>query len=58
MRQDSIEKWTAIIEAARKHPDGVTAYCSEKDISYNSYYGWFQRLKPPWRLKFICRKVQ
>jgi hypothetical protein len=50
--KDAIAKWTATIEAARKHPNGVTAYCRENGIVYNTYYGWFQRLKaqhPEWQ---------
>jgi hypothetical protein len=50
-RQD-IEKWTGIIEAARRHPGGVSAYMKENGIKHASYYSWFKRLKntrPDWQ---------
>jgi len=43
--------WTGIVEEARRYPDGVTAYCTAKGISHNSYYYWFKRLRvkhPEW----------
>lgn len=42
----SIEKWTAIVEAARKNPGGVKAYCEANEIRLHSYYAWFKKLKP------------
>lgn len=38
--------WTKVIEEARQHPTGVSAFCKSKNISKNSYYFWFRRLKP------------
>jgi hypothetical protein len=40
------EKWTAIIETARSHPDGVTAYLKRNGITHASYYHAFKKLKP------------
>jgi hypothetical protein len=45
-KQETAEKWTAIIEAARKHPDGIAAYCKKNGVSYSAYYQNFHRLKP------------
>ncbi|MBX9950243.1 MAG: hypothetical protein K2Y39_13830 [Candidatus Obscuribacterales bacterium] len=38
--------WTKIIEAARKYPDGITAYCRAMNVEKNNYYFWFKRLRP------------
>jgi len=38
--------WLKIIEAARRYPAGITAYCRFMDISKNNYYFWFKRLRP------------
>ena len=46
MKPDAVEKWTAIIEAARRHPHGVKVYCEENNISHSFYYVQFQKLKP------------
>src|SRR5208282_5642824 len=43
--------WTQIIKQARQSPKGVKAYCTDKGISINNYYGWFKRLRnkhPEW----------
>ena len=43
--------WTRIIKEAREHSSGVKGYCSDKNISVNSYYSWFKRLRaahPEW----------
>lgn len=43
--------WTSIIEEARRYPSGVAAFCEERGINYNTYYGWFKRLRskhPDW----------
>lgn len=43
--------WTQIIKQARQYPNGVRAYCADKNISINNYYFWFRRLKvkhPEW----------
>lgn len=53
------EKWTAIIEAARRNPGGVKAYCDANEIRLHSYYAWFKRLKsahPEWS-KTIPRRA-
>jgi len=43
---ESREKyWTKIIEAARRYPGGVTAYCRLMNVSKNNYYFWFKRLR-------------
>ncbi|MGH9829617.1 MAG: transposase [Blastocatellia bacterium] len=44
--------WTKIIVQAREYPGGVKAYCADKQISVNSYYGWFGKLRaehPEWK---------
>lgn len=38
--------WTKVIGEARRHPSGVTAFCSENGIEKNNYYFWFKRLRP------------
>jgi transposase len=43
--------WTQIIKQARQSPKGVRAYCADKNVSINNYYGWFRRLRvkhPEW----------
>jgi transposase-like protein len=43
--------WTKIITEARLYSSGVKAYCKDKNISVNSYYFWFKRLRlehPEW----------
>jgi transposase len=48
---EKVKYWTAHIEAARKYPDGVTAYCRDRGIEKNNYYQWFRRLRtmhPEW----------
>lgn len=43
--------WTKIILEARGNVDGVLAYCKRKNISKDSYYFWFKRLRaghPDW----------
>lgn len=45
------EYWVKVIEAARQHPGGVTAYCAKNGINKNNYYKWFQKLRfshPEW----------
>lgn len=37
--------WIGIIHEARNHAAGVTAYCAESNISKNTYYAWFRRLR-------------
>jgi transposase-like protein len=49
--EESEKYWTEVIENARKHPQGVRAYCTAHDINLNSYYLWFKRLRrlhPEW----------
>lgn len=44
--------WTKIIAEARGHTGGIKAYCSAKNISVDSYYFWFKRLRdkhPEWQ---------
>lgn len=43
---EKVKYWTRHIEAARKYPDGVTAYCREHGLEKNNYYQWFRRLRP------------
>lgn len=43
---DRTKYWTRIIREARHHAAGVKGYCRDNDISVDSYYGWFKRLKP------------
>jgi transposase len=43
---EKVKYWTLHIEAARKYPDGVTAYCREHGLMKNNYYQWFRRLRP------------
>lgn len=38
--------WTKKIEAARRHPAGVTDFCRRAGLSKNNYYSWFKRLRP------------
>jgi transposase len=38
--------WVSIIDEARRYPEGVTAYCSDCNISKNNYYSWFRKLRP------------
>jgi transposase-like protein len=49
---ESREKyWTKRIEAARRHPKGITDYCRQNNLSKNNYYSWFKRLRkhhPEW----------
>lgn len=43
--------WVDIINNARRHPAGVTAYLLSKGINKNNYYQWFKRLRkshPEW----------
>jgi transposase-like protein len=43
--------WTRHIEAARRHPKGITDYCRQNNLSKNNYYSWFKRLRkqhPEW----------
>lgn len=43
--------WTKIIREAREYPTGVAAYCADKNISKNTYYYWFKKLRvkhPDW----------
>ncbi|MCI0565475.1 MAG: transposase [Nitrososphaera sp.] len=43
--------WTKIIIEARDYPDGVAAYCADKNIFKNTYYYWFKQLRvkhPEW----------
>lgn len=44
--------WTKIITKARLYPAGVTAYCKDTNVSKNSYYSWFKKLRgkhPEWQ---------
>jgi transposase-like protein len=43
---EKVKYWTAHIEAARKYPTGVTAYCRDHRLEKNNYYQWFKRLRP------------
>lgn len=46
-----VRYWTNIIKQARQCPNGVAAFCADKDISVNNYYNWFRRLRtkhPEW----------
>ena len=48
---EKVKYWTRHIEAARKYPNGVTAYCSDHALEKNNYYQWFRRLRtmhPEW----------
>ena len=43
--------WTSFINEARAYSSGVAAYCQDKNISKNTYYYWFKRLRvshPEW----------
>jgi hypothetical protein len=49
--EDRAKYWTKIIEEGRQYPAGVTAFCDDRGINKNSYYGWFRRLRaehPEW----------
>jgi len=37
--------WTRVINEARAYPRGVAAYCEANNLSKNSYYYWFKRLR-------------
>jgi len=37
--------WIGLIHEARNYSGGVTAYCLENNISKNTYYSWFRRLR-------------
>jgi len=43
---EKVKYWTAHIEAARRYPASVTAYCRDHKIEKNNYYQWFRRLRP------------
>lgn len=48
---EKVKYWTRHIEAARKYPNGVTAYCRDHGLEKNNYYQWFRRLRamhPEW----------
>ena len=38
--------WEKIIMAARRYPQGVTEDCRVMNVSKNTYYFWFKRLRP------------
>jgi hypothetical protein len=38
--------WEQIIREARAFPQGVQVYLRQKNISKNTYYNWFKRLRP------------
>jgi transposase len=43
--------WTSFIIEARAYSGGVAAYCHVKNVSKNTYYYWFKRLRgshPEW----------
>lgn len=43
--------WIEIINQARLHPHGVTAYLESRGVSKNNYYSWFNKLRkshPEW----------
>jgi len=43
--------WTKVIGEAREYPTGVAVYCTDKNISKNTYYYWFKKLRvkhPEW----------
>lgn len=43
--------WVKIINESRAYSGGVAAYCRDKKISVDSYYGWFRKLRkdhPEW----------
>lgn len=44
--EEKENQWTKTIEEARKHPTGVTAYCTANGITSKQYYYWFKRLRP------------
>lgn len=44
MREELVEKWTAIIEAARQHPGTVREYLRQNGHSVANYYYWHRRL--------------
>lgn len=37
--------WIGIIHESRNSAGGVTAYCAENNISKNTYYWWFSRVR-------------
>lgn len=44
--------WVKVIDEARAYSAGVAAYCRDKKISDDSYYGWFRKLRndhPEWK---------
>lgn len=49
--EDRAEYWTKIIEEGRQYSAGVAAFCDDRGINKNNYYGWFKRLRaehPEW----------
>lgn len=48
---DRAKYWVKIIEEARQYAAGVTAFCDDRGINKNNYYGWFNKLRaehPEW----------
>lgn len=46
------KQWTEFIEQARSNAAGVAEYCREKNVSLNTYYSWFKKLRrnhPEWK---------
>lgn len=49
--EDRAKYWTKIIEEGRQYAAGVTAFCDDRGINKNNYYGWFKKLRaehPEW----------
>ena len=44
--EERAQYWIEIINEARRHADGVTAYLLSQGIEKNNYYQWFKKLRP------------
>jgi transposase-like protein len=51
-REEREQYWIKIINAARRHPLGITAYLKSQGLEKDNYYQWFKKLRqahPEWK---------